>query len=89
MKQIKLFVMALACMVALASCSDDEKVITPDQLPEAAKAYIEKTYPDKSIIYVKKDADVFETTYEVAFDDGMKIEFDDDGEITDIDLYDD
>ena len=89
MRQVKLFVMALACMVTLASCSDEEKIVTTDQLPAAAQTYIEKTYPEKTIVYVKKDAELFETTYEVAFDDGMKIEFNGDGELTDIDLNDD
>ena len=88
MKSLKLFALSLACSALLTACGDDDKVIPAEQLPEVVQTYIEKNYADKNIVYVKKDAELFETTYEVAFDDGMKVEFDEDGQVIDIDIND-
>lgn len=88
MKLFKLFALALACAALLTACGDDDKVIPAEQLPEAVQTYIEKNYADKNIVYVKKDAELFETTYEVCFDDGMKVEFDEDGQVIDVDIND-
>ena len=88
MKSLKIFALSLACAALLTACGEDDKVIPAEQLPEVVKTYIEKNYADKNIVYVKKDAELFETTYEVAFDDGMKVEFDEDGQVIDIDVND-
>ena len=79
MKSLKLLALALACAALLMACGDDDKVIPAEQLPEVVQT---------NIVYVKKDAELFETTYEVAFDDGMKVEFDEDGQVIDIDIND-
>ena len=79
MKRIKYSLMALVCMaLSLQSCSDDQ-IIQAEQLPEAAKSYVKKTYPNAHILYAKKDADLFKTKYEVGLDNGLEIEFDADG----------
>lgn len=88
MKSLKIFALALACAALLTACGEDDKVIPAEQLPEVVQTYIEKNYADKNIVYVKKDAELFEITYEVAFDDGMKVEFDEDGQVIDIDVND-
>ena len=65
-----------------------KKVLTVEQLPEAAQMYIEENMPDAKVIYVKKEQKNFQTRYEVKFDNQIEYEFDSDGEIIDIDVDD-
>lgn len=87
MKQIKLIMAFVAMMFLTASC-DDEKVISPDQLPAAAKSYLQTNQPDAKILFVKKDRELFSTKYKVQLDNRMEIEFDDDGMPIDMDMDD-
>lgn len=84
MKKMKLLMGALM-LVALALASCDDKVIPAEQLPVAAQTYIEQNFPGSSVMIVKKDNDVFSTTYEVQLDNGMELSFDGDGMLSDID----
>ena len=75
---------ALAILaVTLSSC--DEKSIPAEQLPETAQTYIQENYPDSKILIVKKDYEMFRATYEVKLDNGLELNFDSDGLLTDID----
>ena len=85
MKNFKLFVVASVCLLALVSC-ESESVVSADELPAAAKMFIEKNYPAANIIYVKRDVEWLSTRFEVALDNGMEIEFDGDGAAVDIDV---
>jgi len=87
MKHLKLFFMATACLLASVSC-ESERVISVDELPAAAMTYIQQNHPTANVIYVKKEAELLSTTYEVALDNGMKIEFDGDGAPVDVDMKD-
>ena len=87
MKKLRLFAMMLAAMWLIASC-DTEKVITPEELPEGAKTYIEKRYPGAQILYVKKESKLFQTSYEVRLDNLMEMKFDGDGTLVDLDVDD-
>ena len=79
----------MALVSALASCElEREKMLTVDQLPEAAQAYINENYPDAKVLYVKKEQKNFKTKYEVKLDNRLELEFDSDGEIYDIDVED-
>lgn len=64
---------------------DNDKVIPAGQLPLAAKNYVEQNYPGSSIAYVKKENDIIHSTYKVRLDNGLELEFDNDGLLTDID----
>jgi len=85
MKSFKLIVLCLVCMVAFASC-DRSKIITADQLPAPAQAYIQKTHPGIGVTYVKQEKEIFSTKYDVRLDNGLEIEFDGDGMPRDIDM---
>ena len=46
----------MALVSALASCElEREKMLTVDQLPEAAQTYINENYPEAKVLYVKKE----------------------------------
>lgn len=87
MKHLKLFLVAAVCLLASVSC-ENERVVTVNELPAAAMTYIQKNYPAAKFIYVKKETELFSTIYEVALDNGMKIEFNGDGAPVDIDMKD-
>ena len=79
----------MALVSALASCElEREKMLTVDQLPEAAQTYINENYPEAKVLYVKKEQKSFKTKYEVKLDNRLELEFDSDGEIYDIDVED-
>ncbi len=71
-------------MMAMVSC--DDKVVTIDQLPAPAQSYLTENYPDQKVLIIKKDIEDFSTRYEVTLESGMKVEFDGDGSLQDVDM---
>ncbi len=82
-KSIFLIVVAFV-MMAMVSC--DDKVVTIDQLPAPAQSYLTENYPDQKVLIIKKDIEDFSTRYEVTLESGMKVEFDGDGSLQDVDM---
>lgn len=70
MKKMKCFLMALACLMTSNLMADD-KPIPVEQLPEAAKAFVQSTFKGQKILYAERDWNSFECR----LDDGTKIEF--------------
>ena len=71
-------------MMAMVSC--DDKVVTIDQLPAPAQSYLTENYPDQKVLIIKKNIEDFSTRYEVTLESGMKVEFDGDGSLRDVDV---
>ena len=71
-------------MMAMVSC--DDKVVTIDQLPAPAQSYLTENYPDQKVLIIKKDIEGLSTRYEVILESGMKVEFDGDGSLQDVDM---
>jgi hypothetical protein len=82
-KSIFLIVVAFV-MMAMVSC--DDKVVTIDQLPAPAQSYLTENYPDQKVLIIKKDIEGLSTRYEVTLESGMKVEFDGDGSLRDVDV---
>lgn len=78
----KSFLMALiACSLSFTSCSKDG-IIPFSQLPQQAQQIVEQHFRDAEISVVMKDKDFLHTEYEVRFNNGNKVEFDKNGELT-------
>lgn len=88
MKKSLLILAVFVSLLTLTSCWNEDKVIAENQLPEPARTYVQKNYPDDAILYVKEDNELFSKTYKVQLATGLELEFDEDGEIIDIDLDD-
>ena len=71
-------------MMAMVSC--DDKVVTIDQLPAPAQSYLTENYPDQKVLIIKKDIEGLSTRFEVTLESGMKVEFDGDGSLQDVDM---
>ena len=85
MKKMRLIMALMAMMMLTVSC-DDEKVIPAEQLPQAAKTYIEKNQTGANVLIVKKEREFLSTKYKVQLDNFMEIEFDGDGMVIDMDM---
>ena len=81
MKRIKFFFAALVCLFSVNNvCYADGRPIPPTQLPAAAKNFIQKNFPGKTIVYAEIDKEIARTKYEVLLNDGTKVEFNAKGE---------
>lgn len=76
MKQMKNLFMALMCLMMSASCVADDRIIPVEQLPAAAKTFIQKNFPGRTISYAQVDRDGLGKTYEARLDDGTEVKFD-------------
>ncbi len=76
-------VMLLALVFPFVACAD--KPVEFSRLPAPAKAFVEKHFSDARVSFATVDKELFETTYDVTFADGRKIEFDGNGEWKDVD----
>ena len=80
MKKSVLFFAALVCMMfQTVSTFANDRIIPNEQLPAAAKTFIQKTFPGQSISYTKLDRDFAKTRYEVYLNNGVEVDFDKSG----------
>lgn len=79
-----LITMAIAILFSV-NVNAQDKVIGESQLPDAAKTYLKKHFSDAPVMQVTLDKDFFSKSYEVILRDNIKIEFDSDGKVKEID----
>lgn len=87
----KLLFLTCAVIIALFttwSCSDDDELIVPGNLPQTAQAFLNQHFSGMEIYKVEKDGDHSGTEYTVKFRNGYEVEFDAIGEWTDVDAPD-
>ena len=88
MKKSKLILVAfmgvvIAMMSIVIDVLDKDQVIPADQLPLAAKNYVQDNFPGGTIAYAKVNNDLIKTSYEVKLNNGFELEFNNDGFLTD------
>ena len=77
MKKTTLFLAALFCMMMQSvSTFAGDKLITPEQLPPAAMAFIQENFPGVGITFAKKDFDNGRRQYDVHLNNGVELDFD-------------
>lgn len=80
--------MLIALMMAgMQSCENNTNFgnISPNKLPNAAKSFIEQYFADQTIVAAEKEMDDGQVVYEVTLSDGTELDFDENGEWTDVD----
>lgn len=82
MKKIVLTLIGLAAFAAALSA--DDKPINFDKLPSAAKAYVQTNFPGEKTSFVLQDDDLIRPDYTVVLTNGIKLEFDHSGALTQI-----
>lgn len=76
----------LVCTFAVCLCvkGSNDKVITLSKLPAAAQQIVKKDFAGKNVALVKMESGVFGKSYDVIFSTGDNIEFDRNGNWTEI-----
>lgn len=74
----------LMLLAAVPAAADNDKAVTLDQLPRAAKEFIADYFPGEKAAYAKLERDFPESRYEVVFTSASKLEFKRNGEWTKI-----
>ena len=74
-------ILALAVAVVSMACAAEDKPVTFEQLPTAAKEFINVNYPGEKISYAFVDDDVIRPDYTVRLANGVEITFEHDGSL--------
>ena len=77
MKKIVFFLICLFTLQVVKA--DNDKPIVFEKLPQAAQAFVKKHFAGQNVAFSKVDREIFDTTYDVIFVNGDKIEFDKNG----------
>lgn len=81
----KVLVLFSALILSLPALAGDDKPIAVDQLPAPAKTFIDQFFKDAKVSLSTVDKEFLDTTYEVFFADGSKVQFDKNGKWKEID----
>lgn len=82
MKKLVFFLVCLFTMQVVMA--DNDKPISFEQLPKAAQSFVKKHFSNKNVAFSKIDKGIFDATYDVMFVDGDKVEFDKQGNWTEM-----
>ena len=72
------------CIAFAGTMNADDKAITVDKLPKAAREFLEINYPDVKVAYAVVDVDFLQNEYEVMLSNAVKVEFYSDGSLKNI-----
>jgi len=82
MKKMMILLAAVMCISAVRA---DDRPISVDRLPQAARQFIKEYFPTQKVAYAKVDSGIFDTEYDVVFENGAKVEFFKSGEWKEVD----
>lgn len=86
MKKILIISAALFMFAAIAKA--DDKPISADKLPEAARTFLKTNYPAENILYATREDGLVYPDYEVTLANGVHVEFYSDGALKSIESKD-
>ena len=76
----KLFLLLVSVFTMQVAMADNDKPVTFEQLPQAAQQFIKQNFADREIAFSKMEKEWFDTSYDVLFTNGDKLEFDKNGQ---------
>lgn len=85
MKKSIILTLAVMFLGVAAVYADNDRHVEVNQLPEAAREFLTKYFPDREISYARMERDIVEVKYEVVLVDGSSVEFRRNGEWKDVD----
>ena len=77
----KIFAILVLSLSAVSFAKADDRPVTFAQLPAAAQAFINNTYPGEKVSYAMVDDDLIRPDYTVVLATGVKIQFNNDGSL--------
>lgn len=82
---MKRFLIVMACVLGTMSLvKADDKPITIDQLPQAARTFLNVNFPDDKVSFATKDDDLFRPDYQVVLASGVMVKFNNAGVLEEI-----
>ena len=75
----KIFAILAITLATFTWAKADDRPVTFDQLPNAAKTFIKNTYPNEKISFATIDDDLIKPDYNVVLASGIKIQFENNG----------
>ena len=86
MRKIMILATALLITSGVAfAANDDDRPIRYDELPAAAKSFIADNFAKEKVSHTTLDAGIINDEYKVVFQSGTKLEFDAEGNWTELD----
>ena len=90
MKKSKIIIVAIIGLLILGmgiaiEVMDTDRIITADRLPQPVKTVLDNNYPGTPIAFAKEKKELFNTVYEVQLANGLELELNKEGVVTDID----
>ncbi len=76
----KLFLLLVSVFTMQVAMADNDKPVTFEQLPQVAQQFIRQNFADREIAFSKMEKEWFDTSYDVLFTNGDKLEFDKKGQ---------
>lgn len=82
---MKRFLILMACVLGTVSLAKaDDKPVTVDQLPQAARTFLNVNFPDDKISFATKDDDLIRPDYQVVLASGVMVKFNNAGDLEEI-----
>ncbi len=75
MKQGKIFILTLVCLLLSATAMADDRPIPAEQLPAAAKTFIKKHFPQDQVVEAEMEKNFRSTKYDVKLSSGAEVDF--------------
>lgn len=75
----------MACVLGTMSLAKaDDRPVTVDQLPQAARTFLNVNFPDDKISFATKDDDLIRPDYQVVLASGVMLKFNNAGDLEEI-----
>lgn len=82
---MKRFLIVLTCVLGTMSLAKaDDRPVTVDQLPQAARTFLNVNFPDDKISFATKDDDLIRPDYQVVLASGVMVKFNNAGNLEEI-----
>lgn len=83
---LKVSIAALLCLfvVSVNAVASNDKPIEVSQLPQAAQQILKKDFAKMKVALAKMESGLFDTSYDIIFTNGDKVEFDRNGNWTEL-----
>lgn len=84
---MKKFLLSLVFLAAFWNTASADDLVTRDvaQLPAMARTLLQKHFKEHKVSYIKIDKEFFDTEYKAVLTNGYEVEFDEEGNWTEID----
>ena len=81
---MKKIILTVSLLLIGSAAALADKPVSLEQLPAAAQSFLKSHFPSQAVTFASEDRGLISKEYEVLLSDGAKVDFDSDGEWTDV-----